>query len=259
MYIKSVKARVFLIFIVFLFAMSVNSIWSVINFRRLNNSIEKILDSNYKSIVAAQKMIASIERQDSLQLSYLFTKEGEYIKNFTLNEEEFLSALKYAQNNITEQGEGKLVNQIAEEYEEYAEEFNTFLFLEEKQSEYYFKKIFPKFESIKNLSKDLVAINQNAMLVKRDEASITAQKAVVFTLLASVSTIFLGVFIISYLVTKILKQFDIFVEKIEGVSQEDYSQRIPEDLDKEFNKMGTAFNQMAKKLEGYKTINIKNL
>lgn len=259
MYIKSVKSRVFLIFVVFLFAMSVNSIWSVVNFRRLNNSIERILDSNYKSIVAAQKMIASIERQDSLQLSYLFTKEGEYVKNFTLNEEEFLSALKDAQNNITEQGEGEIVNQIVREYEEYTEEFDNFLFLEDKQSEYYFKEIFPKFESIKALSKDLVSVNQNAMLVKRDEASVTAQKAVVFTVLASISTIILGVFIISYLIAKILKQFDIFVEKIEGVSKEDYSQRIPKDLDKEFNEMGVAFNQMAQKLEGYKTINVKKL
>lgn len=98
MYIKSVKSRIFLIFIVFLFAISINSIWSVINFRRLNNSIERILDSNYKSIVAAQKMIASIERQDSLQLSYLFTKERGYIKNFTINKKEFLVALKDAQN-----------------------------------------------------------------------------------------------------------------------------------------------------------------
>lgn len=259
MYIKSVKSRVFLIFVVFLFAMSVNSIWSVINFRKLNNSIERILDSNYKSIVAAQKMIASIERQDSLQLSYLFTKEREYIKNFTLNEEEFLLALTDAQNNITEQGEGEIVGQIAKEYKDYADEFDNFLFLKEKQSEYYFKEIFPKFENIKSLSKDLVAVNQNAMLVKRDEASVTAQKAVVFTVLASVSTIFLGMFIISYLIAKILKQFDIFVEKIEGVSREDYSQRIPEELDKEFNKMGRAFNQMAQKLEGYKTINIKKL
>lgn len=259
MYIKSVKSRVFLIFIVFLFAMSVNSIWSVINFKRLNNSIERILDSNYKSIVAAQNMIASIERQDSLQLSYLFTKEREFIKNFTLNEKEFISALNDAQSNITEQGEEEIVNQIAREYQEYAEEFDNFLFLEEKQSEYYFKEIFPKFESIKNLSKDLVSVNQNAMLIKRDKASITAKKAEVFTIIASVSTIFLGVFIISYLIAKILKQFDIFVEKIEEISQEDYSQRIPEVLDKEFNKMGVAFNHMAQKLEIYKNINIKKL
>lgn len=97
------------------------------------------------------------------------------------------------------------------------------------------------------------------MLIKRDRASITAKKAEAFTIIASISTIFLGVFIISYLIAKILKQFDIFVEKIEEISQEDYSQRIPEALDKEFNKMGVAFNHMAQKLEIYKNINIKNL
>lgn len=259
MCIKSVKSRVFLIFVVFLFTMGINSSWSVINFRKLNGSIEKILDSNYKSIVAAQKMIASIERQDSLQLSYLFTKEGEYIYNYTLYKSEFLSALEDAQNNITEQGEGQLVNKIEKEYLDYIQEFDNFLLLETNQSEYYFNKILPKFERIKNLSKDLVTINQNSMLIKRDEASIIAKKAVIFTVFISVTTIILGIFIISYLITKILKQFDIFVEKIEGVSREDYSQRIPIELDKEFNKLGLAFNQMAQKLEAYKTINIKKL
>ena len=71
MYIKSVKSRIFLIFIVFLFAISINSIWSVINFRRLNNSIERILDSNYKSIVAAQKMIASIDWKSLVKIGFI--------------------------------------------------------------------------------------------------------------------------------------------------------------------------------------------
>ncbi len=65
--------------------------------------------------------------------------------------------------------------------------------------------------------------------------------------------------IISYLIKKILNQFQIFIEKIEGVSKENYSQRIPEDLDKEFNELGIAFNQMAEKLNNYKNINIKKI
>ena len=259
MFIKSAKSRIFTIFIVFLFAMVINSVWSVVNFGKLNDSIDRILDSNYKSIVAAQKMIGSIERQDSLELSYLFTKEKEYIKDFTLNEEEFLKDLKAAQNNITEVGEYETIEAISKEYKEYTKEFHNFLTLDELQSEYYFKKIFPKFENIKKLLKELVAINQNSMLLKRDEASITAQKAKFFILLVSVATMLLGMFIISYLINKILEQFDIFVEKIEGVSKEDYSQRIPEKLDYEFAKMGKAFNHMARKLEGYKTINIKRI
>ena len=259
MSVKSVKSRVFLIFIVFLLVITINSLWAVVNFKKLNNSIENILDANYRSIVAAQEMIASIERQDSLQLSYLFTKEREYITNFTINEEEFLSALIDAQNNITETGEKEIVSKITNSYKEYNQEFNSFLLLHDKQGEYYFKEIFPLFENIRNLSKDLISINQNAMLTKKDQASIIAKKAEIFTFIASASTIFLGMFIISYLIAKILKQFDIFVEKIEGVSEEDYSQRVPSNLDKEFNKMGIAFNHMAQKLEGYKTINIKKL
>lgn len=261
MWIKSVKSRVYLIFFVFLVIMGINSLWSVKNFRELNNSIENILDSNYKSIVSAQKMIASIERQDSLQLSYLFTKDKEYIRNFTENEEEFYLALNNAKNNITELGEEEIVSEIENEYKKYIVEFENFLNLENKnnQPEYYFKEIFPKFERIKLTSKELVNINQNSMLMKRDEAKIVAQKAVTFSILLSIVTLILGIFIITYLIRKILVQFEIFIEKIDKLSLDDYSQRIPENLDAEFNNMGVAFNQMAEKLESYRAINIKRL
>ena len=126
-----------------------------------------------------------------------------------------------------------------------------------EQRNFYFKEVFPKFEKIKNISKKLLEINQDSMVVKRYEAGKIAEKATFFTVMVASVTIFLGMLIISYLIKKILSQFQIFIEKIEGVARENYSQRIPANLDKEFNELGIAFNQMAEKLNNYKNINIK--
>lgn len=259
--IKSVKMRVFLIFITVLVILTLNSLWAVFNFNILNNSIERILDSNYKSIVAAQNMTTAIERQDSLQLSYIFTRDEKYIMDFMKNESQFYDFLKNAQDNITEIGEKEIVSSLGDSYKEYIKSFYDFMKIKDigEQRNFYFKEVFPKFEKIKNISKKLLEINQDSMVTKRYEAEKTAEKATFFTIMVAAVTIFLGMLIISYLIKKILNQFQIFIEKIEGVSKENYSQRIPEDLDKEFNELGIAFNQMAEKLNNYKNINIKKI
>lgn len=110
--IKSVKSRVFLIFITVLGIFTLNSLWAIFNFNILNNSIEGILDSNYKSIVAAQNMTTSVERQDSLQLSYIFTRDKKYIADFTKNESQFYNFLKNAQDNVTEIGEKEIIDKL---------------------------------------------------------------------------------------------------------------------------------------------------
>lgn len=259
--IKSVKMRVFLIFITVLVILTLNSLWAVFNFNILNNSIERILDSNYKSIVAAQNMTTAVERQDSLQLSYIFTRDEKYIIDFMKNESQFYDFLKNAQDNITENGEKEIVISLGNSYKEYIKSFYNFMEIEDigEQRNFYFKEVFPKFEKIKNISKKLLEINQDSMVVKRYEAGKIAEKATFFTVMVALVTIFLGMLIISYLIKKILSQFQIFIEKIEGVARENYSQRIPANLDKEFNELGIAFNQMAEKLNNYKNINIKKI
>lgn len=259
--IKSVKMRVFLIFITVLIILTLNSLWAVFNFNILNNSIERILDSNYKSIVAAQNMTTAVERQDSLQLSYIFTRDEKYIIDFMKNESQFYDFLKNAQDNITENGEKEIVISLGNSYKEYIKSFYNFMEIEDigEQRNFYFKEVFPKFEKIKNISKKLLEINQDSMVVKRYEAGKIAEKATFFTVMVALVTIFLGMLIISYLIKKILSQFQIFIEKIEGVARENYSQRIPANLDKEFNELGIAFNQMAEKLNNYKNINIKKI
>ena len=102
---KSVKFRLILIFIVILSTLTLSNLWAIFNFKVLNNTVEKIFDSNYKSIAAAQQMESIIERQDSLQLSYLSTKDQKYIDAFIKAEKEFQNFLKQAKNNVTEKGE----------------------------------------------------------------------------------------------------------------------------------------------------------
>lgn len=256
---KSVKFRLILIFIVILSTLTLSNLWAIFNFKVLNNTVEKIFDSNYKSIAAAQQMESIIERQDSLQLSYLSTKDQKYIDAFIKAEKEFQNFLKQAKNNVTEKGEKDFVSELYTSYNSYINTFYKFLAKENLQTEYYFSEIFPKFEKIKSTCKNLLELNQNAMILKRKEADITTKKASFLMITLTIIMTFLGIIVIIHSTKKILYQFNIFIDKIKKISGKDYSQKIPLNMDKEFNKLGLAFNQMTKQLDIYKQMDIEKI
>lgn len=256
---KSVKFRLILIFIVILSILTLSNLWAIFNFKVLNNTVEKIFDSNYKSIAAAQQMESIIERQDSLQLSYLSTKDQKYIDAFIKAEKEFQNFLKQAKNNVTEKGEKDFVSELDTSYNSYINTFYKFLAKENLQTEYYFSEIFPKFEKIKSTCKNLLELNQNAMILKRKEADITTKKASFLMITLTIIMTFLGIIVIIHSTKKILYQFNIFIDKIKKISGKDYSQKIPLNMDKEFNKLGLAFNQMTKQLDIYKQMDIEKI
>ena len=224
---KSVKFRLILIFIVILSTLTLSNLWAIFNFKVLNNTVEKIFDSNYKSIAAAQQMESIIERQDSLQLSYLSTKDQKYIDAFIKAEKEFQNFLKQAKNNVTEKGEKDFVSELDTSYNSYINTFYKFLAKENLQTEYYFSEIFPKFEKIKSTCKNLLELNQNAMILKRKEADITTKKASFLMITLTIIMTFLGIIVIIHSTKKILYQFNIFIDKIKKISGKDYSQKFP--------------------------------
>ena len=75
---SSIKNKILILLGTMFFLFVINNLWAIVNLRKLDNSINAIMKSNYNSIVAVQDMSLILERQDSLQLSYIFTKNKDY-------------------------------------------------------------------------------------------------------------------------------------------------------------------------------------
>jgi CHASE3 domain sensor protein len=170
--LKTIKSKILSIFIILIVVLGVNCIWAVVNFQRLSQSIENIMQANYRSIVDAQNMSIALERQDSAELSYILTRSKLSVDVFRGNETEFLGWLSKAQDNITEPGEKEILDKINTQYNEYIEKFFTLNEMQNSKKlgdiqEYYYKDIFPLFESVKNECRNLLLLNQNAMLERK--------------------------------------------------------------------------------------------
>ena len=258
---SSIKNKILILLGTMFFLFVLNNLWTVVNLNKLDNSINAIMKSNYNSIVAVQNMSLILERQDSLQLSYIFTKNKDYIEKFYENKEEFYSSLKVERNNITETGEDELSKKAKENYEIYSKRFDEFLKIknEGEMQNYYFKKIFPVFEELKQNFRDLIDLNQTSMLIKKEKAAEISQQAVLSIIFLVAATTVIGFILSSFIINGIFVQFRELIEKMNKISKGDYSQRIKPLNDKELKKLAETFNKMSEELSSYRIMSIRKL
>ena len=258
---SSIKNKILILLGTMFFLFVLNNLWTVVNLNKLDNSINAIMKSNYNSIVAVQNMSLILERQDSLQLSYIFTKNKDYIEKFYENKEEFYNSLKVERNNITETGEDELSKKAKENYEIYSKRFDEFLKIknEGEMQNYYFKEIFPVFEELKQNFRDLIDLNQTSMLIKKEKAAEISQQAVLSIIFLVAATTVIGFILSSFIINGIFVQFRELIEKMNKISKGDYSQRIKPLNDKELKKLAETFNKMSEELSSYRIMSIRKL
>lgn len=261
---KSIKGKLLIVFLLIFTVLATNSIWAIINFNRLNNSIDNIMESNYRTIDAAQNMIVALERQDSAILAQMFIEDESAEKTYIENEKVFLKWLARAEDNITEVGEAEILASINSQYFQYLEMYNTLTQILSYNDpklvrEFYYNEILPQFESTKEECRNLEGLNQNAMLARRDSAKAIGKRASYSTILLSVITIVIGMILALYITNKIIKPIYNLIQKIKGIAEGDYSQQLDIEGDDEIGELAREFNSMTEKLESYDDLNIKKL
>lgn len=183
---------------------------------RMKNETENILADNYNSVKYAQKMFWALHNIsiDSLK-----------------SHKVFMDNLELEKNNITEIGETQIVETIESK-------FNLFV---RNQSE---ENLVALSESINTL----VLINGNAIEKKSENATITAQNALIWIIiLAAISTI-IAIFMLIKLPRTFTSPIEKLLEGILEISNHNYDKRLSFDEKSEFGKVALSFNNMAQEL-----------
>jgi predicted PurR-regulated permease PerM len=152
-------------FLILVIMLALAGIFSIYELTTISSSVQSLLDDNYKSIIAAKKMIEALERQDS---GLLLSISGEGEQGRIMIEKadaEFQSALDIAKNNLTIPNEIDLIEDIDFKYKTY-----TALLTEpvaNRSGDYnvtwYFNHGHPAFQAAKTAVDKLMALNDEAM------------------------------------------------------------------------------------------------
>jgi PAS domain S-box-containing protein len=222
------------------------------------------MESNYKSIEAAQSMTVAIERQDSAELAQMFSDSDTTSSSFRENEVEFLRNLSRAEDNITEEGEAEILSRIKTLYIQYVDKYSILVDIQKSEGstsaqDYYYNEILPLFEETKDETRKLLTLNQEGMVTRKDRAHQISMSAIYSTMILSILTIAIGIIMAIYLSNKVVRPIQNLITKIKKIAEGDYKQQLDISGSDEIARLAKEFNTMTQKLSSYELLNIKKL
>src|SRR6476659_6048782 len=123
----SLRTKLLLSYLIFVTALVVLGGWSAWRLRDMGSVSRRIIANNYDSVIAAQEMKESLERQDSAALFALLVARDRTTAQLREHRARFNASFQKAANNITEVGYPEAIDAIRRDRDEYYQRFDVFL------------------------------------------------------------------------------------------------------------------------------------
>jgi two-component system, NtrC family, sensor histidine kinase KinB len=248
----SLRARLIVSFVGLLAALAGLGAWSAWRLWEMGAVSNRIIAQNYDSVVAAQQMKESLERQDSALLFALLDRQPRAQEQLREHRARFAAALTVARGNLTEPGEADIVDAITRGLSRYIEVTDQLAKPAASEptarSAAYFRAAEPLFNTLRADCDRLLTLNQEAMRRKSAEAAaISRRNFVTATLLAAALTL-AGVLVAYASSASILKPITELTRATTELAADKLDVVVPVERSDELGRLATAFNQMAGRL-----------
>ncbi len=234
--------------------------WAIFNLNWLGNTSDAILRENYRSILAAENMIDTVERQDSAVLLLLLGYREEGLAQFQTNEIEFLQWLARAKDNITIEGEADIVAGIEAGYRAFLVAFARLRDLEITDSAaavaYYHESMLPQFQSVRDSSIALRELNQQTMLTASQRTQQLAQRAVWSTMLVGTTATLLGLAFSLWLSWILVSPLRAMSKAADRIADGDYDVTLDIQAQDEIGQLASKIQTMSYKLKTFHRMNV---
>src|SRR6185312_3433680 len=120
------RLKLLLSYLIFVTALVVLGGWSAWRLREMGDVSRRIISNNYDSVVAAQEMKESLERQDSAALFALLEAREKAVAQLREHRARFDANFQKAANNVTEVGEQDAIDSIRRDRDIYYQRFDSF-------------------------------------------------------------------------------------------------------------------------------------
>jgi NtrC-family two-component system sensor histidine kinase KinB len=250
---RNLRAQLLLSHLLLVLLMVVIMVGAVVNFFHLGQTIERIKQNNYDSVIAAVNMKEALERQDSAAQFLLDGHVQEARWQYKDNAQKFVDAYETEAHNITEPGEQEMADDIGRQYPVYRAAIRRLLYADPpmhraQASDYYFGVLKPAFLRLKNRAQDVFDLNQNAMLHASIQARVEARRASYTSVGVTVGAFLLAVGMVFWTVRAFMTPLRSLARQAEEIGVGHLNQRIELQRNDEIGALAAAFNHMAEKL-----------
>ncbi len=155
-----IRLKIITGFVILASLLVISGLISIYELTKLGNSVNRLLNDNYRSIDYSREMSLSLEKQKK---ALIMAVNGDIEKAnslFTESKGEFEESVRKAANNLTVPGEINLVDSIAIAFSGYTTLASDFINNNNHNISLYINDIQPKIWVIQNKIDDLLTINQ---------------------------------------------------------------------------------------------------
>jgi len=261
----NIRTKLFVGYLVFTATLVVLGGWSAWHLREMGGVSRNIIANNYDSTVAAHDMRDSLERQNSAALFALLGRRDEALKKLIEYRNRFDASLQSAANNITEPGEGEIIESLRRDREAYYTQVDAFLaevralrgpastvFDELREGASSASERFLRLEPLINRLREdcdhLLQINQRAMAAKSEAAAGVAQHWFLTTLAAAASLVAGGLIFAVFLANRIVGPLRELTTTAARIAAGDLDAKAKVDSHDEVGILAAGFNTMAERI-----------
>lgn len=260
----NLRAKLLLSYLIFVAALVVLGGLSAWRLREMGNVSRRIISNNYDSVVAAQEMKESLERQDSAALFALLGARDKATAQLREHRARFDANFQKAANNITEVGEPEALDAISRDRDSYYQMFDAFLAKvnateglrkqpaargeELAERNEYFARLEPQFNKLRADCEHLLQLNQQAMPAKSEAAAGVAQLWFCRTLLIAGALVAAGLFLAFFLANRIVEPLRQLTATTAKMAGGDLEARVTVGSQDEVGVLAIEFNRMAERI-----------
>ena len=258
----SLRTKLLLSYLIFVAALVVLGGLSAWRLRDMGSVSRRIISNNYDSVVAAQEMKESLERQDSAALFALLGARGRAMVQLREHRARFDANFQKAANNITEIGEPEAVEIIRQDRDAYYRTFDAFLVTLNADSttaagvrakhiserDEYFTHLEPQFNKLRADCEHLLQLNQRAMLAKSEAAAGVAQLWFYRTLLIAGGLIVAGLLLAFLLANRIVEPLRQLTASTARIAGGDLNAKVEVGSRDEVGILAAEFNRMGERI-----------
>jgi NtrC-family two-component system sensor histidine kinase KinB len=265
----SLRVKLVLGYLVFVAALAAFGAWSALRLREMGGVSQRIISHNYDSVIAAENMKESLERQDSAALFFLLGQRDVAAAQLAEHRRRFDEAFTRAAKNVTEPGEAEIIETIRGDRDAYYERYDAFLSdvdapadaeaRRARARDAYFNELKPPFDRLRADADRLLRLNQEAMVAKSDAAASVARSWFVSTLLVAASLTLAGLGLAAILSERIVRPVRELTEASGRIAGGDLDAQAPVHSRDEVGALATAFNRMAGHIRELRRSDMGNL
>jgi NtrC-family two-component system sensor histidine kinase KinB len=227
----------------------------------LGRSSQRILQDNYRSVLAAQRMKESLERVDSAAVFRAAGRADKADQQAPPNIRQFEEELTVQEHNITEPGEAEATRQLRAAWDDYLARYERYRQLRDRAAlqQRYFEEMEPAFSRTKAAAERILEVNQDAIVMKSDEAQRIGDRNRSLLLLSTICALGLGLVASLALTRRALRPLQLLTLAVRSIGEGNLDARARLKGEDEIAQVGRELDLMADKLREYRSSSLGEL